>query len=70
MTALVGVTAVVYVAEINDLFPRSLKDNGLVFLSEFFPGFIDIKTIMRSERLEHMEIVKVASVPPANSAFR
>ena len=61
--------AIVNVKEIDDLFAAATQYGVAMLFAQLIKRYIDREPVVFGERGEHLEIVKVAAIPPANSAF-
>ena len=64
------VAAVIDVEEVYDLFATPVQDCVAVFLAELVKRRVDREAVVLGQRVEHLEVIEVTSVPAANSPFR
>ena len=64
------VAPVVDIAEVDAFVSRAVQDRVPVRLLLPLVGHLDIESVVPGERLEHVEVVHVSSVPTPNRSFR
>ncbi|CCJ90065.1 hypothetical protein BN132_1993 [Cronobacter turicensis 564] len=70
MTTHGRIAAIIHVFEFDGFFTGAEQHRVLHFFVERIPGRFDVELIVVGKRAQHLEIVKIATIPAANGAAR